>query len=61
MQVIIAPSEVKANSLYPENKIMYTVGNVVKPTNPFDENRFLECASGIYFFYDRDDAVAYEF
>lgn len=54
-------NEVTAHSLFSEDRIMYAVGKVVKPTEPFEENRFKECASGIHFFMDRDDAVDYVF
>lgn len=37
----------------------YQVGQVVTPIEPFDENRWNECASGIHFFIDRNDAVNY--
>lgn len=54
-------NNVTAHSLFLEDKIMYAVGKVIKPTKPFEENRFKECASGIHFFMDRDDAVDYVF
>ena len=37
----------------------YANGFMVEPTEPFDENRWEECASGIHFFVTREEAVAY--
>ena len=37
----------------------YMNGVTVEPTEPFDENRFEECAPGIHFFITREEAVAY--
>lgn len=37
----------------------YSVGRTVTPEEPFDENRFDECASGIHFFVNREEAVRY--
>lgn len=37
----------------------YTNGFMVEPTEPFCENRWEECASGIHFFITREEAVAY--
>ena len=37
----------------------YIVGETVEPKKPFDENRYEECASGIHFFIDRQEAVDY--
>ena len=53
-------NECTAHSLYQKDIIRYAVGRVIKPTEPFDEDRFRECASGIHFFYNREDAVAYD-
>ena len=39
--------------------IWYSVGETVEPELPFDENRFNECASGIHFFINRQEAVEY--
>ncbi len=37
----------------------YIVGETVEPREPFDENRYEGCASGIHFFIDRQEAVDY--
>ena len=37
----------------------YANGFLVEPTEPFCENRWEECASGIHFFITREEAVAY--
>jgi hypothetical protein len=39
-----------------DSSFKYKVGQTVRPTKPFDENRFLECASGIHFFITRQEA-----
>lgn len=36
---------------------VYKVGETVTPKLPFDEDRFNECASGIHFFINRQEAV----
>ncbi len=38
---------------------VYKVGETVKPTTEFDENRWDECSSGIHFFITREEAEAY--
>ena len=45
-------------SLY-KRSFCYKIGKMVVPTEPFDENRFNECASGIHFFINREEAVNY--
>ena len=42
-----------------DNDFIYANGFVVEPTEPFCENRWEECASGIHFFITREEAVAY--
>lgn len=42
-----------------DNSFGYIVGRTVTPEKPFDENRFNECASGIHFFVNREEAVRY--
>jgi Family of unknown function (DUF5758)/Pentapeptide repeats (8 copies) len=42
-------------SLY-DSKFKYRVGERVEPREPFDENRWEECASGIHFFITREEA-----
>ena len=39
---------------------IYRVGEIAEVPD-FDDNRWNECAPGIYFFVDRQDAVEYEF
>lgn len=41
-----------------ENEIAYTVGETVYP-DQFDENRWLECSSGIHFFMNKEEAIRY--
>ena len=38
----------------------YSVGAAVEPDEPFDPDRWSECASGIHFFITREEAVAWE-
>lgn len=47
-----------AKSQY-DNKFVYTVGKIVRPNKPFDENRWAECASGIHFFMTKREAIDY--
>lgn len=50
----------KAYSTYENEKdFEYIVGETVEPRKPFNENRYEECASGIHFFIDRQEAVDY--
>ena len=50
----------KAYSTYEQNQdFEYIVGETVEPREPFNENRYEECASGIHFFIDRQEAVDY--
>lgn len=37
----------------------YTVGEIVRPTEPFDTNRWNTCTSGIHFFITREEAEEY--
>lgn len=37
----------------------YVEGETVRPTEPFDTNRWNECSTGIHFFLTRAEAVAY--
>jgi hypothetical protein len=37
----------------------YSPGFVVTPREPFDEDRWNECGSGIHFFITREEAEAY--
>ena len=54
-EVYVAEAEVKSN--YDEN-FVYKVGETVSVSN-FDEDRFNECAPGIHFFVNRQEAVDY--
>lgn len=42
-----------------DKQFMYVVGATVYPESEFDDDRFTECASGIHFFIDRNEAVKY--
>ena len=37
----------------------YKIGETVRPTTPFDGNRWEECASGIHFFLTEEEAIDY--
>lgn len=39
---------------------LYRPGETVRPTKPFDPDRWNECGSGIHFFIDRQEAVDYQ-
>ena len=39
-----------------DNSFKYTIGAIVRPTKPFDENWQEECASGIHFYITRIEA-----
>ena len=45
-----------ATSLY-DAGFEYHIGETVVPRNPFNENRWTECGSGIHFFINRQEAV----
>ena len=45
---------------YFDSSFVYRVGEIAE-VDYFDENRWNECAPGIHFFVDRQDAVEYEF
>ena len=40
-------------------RFTYNIGKIVKPEEPFCENRYEECASGIHFFMNREEAVRF--
>ena len=42
-----------------DSRFVYEVGKTVKPTEPFNEDRWDECASGIHFFTTRIEAENY--
>ena len=42
-----------------DGRFKYKVGETVRPRDPFDEDRWNECGSGIHFFLTREEAEAY--
>ena len=52
------PDNLVARSQYNPD-FEYKVGSTVKPDNGFEENRFIECAPGIHFFMNLQEAVNY--
>ena len=42
-----------------DTTFIYKVGEIVKPTIPFDENRWEECSTGIHFFITKIEAERY--
>ena len=49
-----------AYSIYRDAAVLeYQKGETVEPQQPFDEDRWHECASGIHFFINRQEAVDY--
>lgn len=40
-------------------KFEYEVGKIVEPEDPFNEDRWSECTSGIHFFLNRQEAIEY--
>ena len=46
---------ISQNDIY----FIYKTGETVKPTTPFDENRWNECSSGIHFFMTEKEAINY--
>ena len=42
-----------------DHDFTYSNGVTVEPTEPFEEDRWDECASGIHFFITREEAVAW--
>ena len=42
-----------------DSSFIYTVGQTVKPTSAFDENRWNECGTGIHLFITRAEAEEY--
>lgn len=43
-----------------DDNFVYEVGQTVKPTEPFDEDRWNECGSGIHFFITEIEAINYD-
>lgn len=52
------PSNTVAHSIR-DNSFRYATGEVVTPREPFDDDLFNECSSGIHFFMSREEAVKY--
>ena len=42
-----------------DKSFIYKIGEIVKPTTPFDDNRWNECSTGIHFFITFDEAKNY--
>lgn len=42
-----------------DESFIYKVGETMKPTKPFDEDRWNECSTGIHFFLTREEAEEY--
>ena len=42
-----------------DKSFIYKIGEIVKPTTPFDDNRWDECSTGIHFFITFDEAKNY--
>ena len=42
-----------------DREFVYEIGKVVEPTEAFCEDRWNECASGIHFYMNFDEAVRY--
>ena len=52
------PAEVTSVRSQYETEFIYTLGETVEE-ELFDENRFIECSTGIHFFMTREEAVKY--
>ena len=52
------PDDIMVESKY-ASSFMYKVGEIIEPREPYEENRWIECASGIHFFMTFDEAVNY--
>lgn len=52
------PDDLDVRSMY-NFDFKYKVNSTVKPNNGFEENRFIECAPGIHFFMNLQEAVNY--
>ena len=50
---------VKSGESSYEDGFMYIVGKTIKPSQPFDDNRWDECSTGIHFFITRLEAEKY--
>lgn len=54
----LLPDDTVALSIF-DPGFTYKKGDTIKPELPFEENRWRECASGIHFFINRQEAVEY--
>ncbi len=52
------PSNIAAHSIR-DNSFIYMIGKTITPREPFDDDPFNECSSGIHFFMSREEAVRY--
>ena len=52
-------TEAKSGVSQHDSRFIYVVGETVKPTEPFNEDRWDECTSGIHFFITRIEAENY--
>ena len=52
------PNDITVESKY-TSSFKYVVGETIEPLEPYEENRWIECASGIHFFMTFDEAVKY--
>ncbi len=57
--VVALPDGCKIGHSKYDGDFTYEVGKTVTPSQPFDENRWNECASGIHFFLTRIEAENY--
>lgn len=62
LEIIRIKDDMKCETAFSryDHRFIYYVGKMVKVSD-FDENRFNECAAGIHFFIDREEAVRYPF
>ena len=54
-----AATDVDAVASQHDYTFFYEIGAVVTPKTPFDDDRWVECASGIHFFLTLEEAEAY--
>jgi hypothetical protein len=58
-KVISLPDGIAIGHSSHDSSFEYRVGEIVRPTNGFGEDRFVECAPGIHFFLTRIEAENY--
>jgi hypothetical protein len=58
-KVIALPEGCKVGHSIHDPNFVYEVGQVVRPTESFNKDRWQECASGIHFFLTRAEAEVY--